>query len=69
MFKGMKKKEPRRKCDRALSLPVFICDTYIRALLPYDCWSCNGRHHQYVLSRCFIPFDCFFNGGKYKQFV
>ena len=48
----------------------FLVDTsdilhiYIRALLPYDCRSCNGCHHQYVFTNIvFIDFFCFI-GGK-----
>lgn len=51
-----KMNEPCRKCDRAHSEE--LSDGYIRALLPYDFLSCNGRHHQYVLF--IIAFIVFF---------
>ena len=42
----------------------YILHIYIRALLPYDCRSCNGCHHQYVFTNIvFIDFFCFI-GGK-----
>ena len=44
------------------SFYIYIVHIYIRALLPYDCRSCNGCHHQYV-------FTNIFDRGKYKHIV
>ena len=65
----LNEKSPVAWCDRALFVFYYILHIYIRALLPYDCRSCNGCHHQYVFTNIvFIDFFCFI-GGKYKHFV
>ena len=51
------------------SFYIYIVHIYIRALLPYDCRSCNGCHHQYVFTNIvFIIFFIFYR-GKYKHIV
>ena len=60
----LNEKSPVAWCDRALFVFYYILHIYIRALLPYDCRSCNGCHHQYVFTNIvFIDFFCFI-GGK-----
>ena len=36
----------------------------MRALLPYDCRSCNGRHHQYVFTCIVIIANCYLTGAN-----
>ena len=36
----------------------------MRALLPYDCRSCNGRHHQYVFTNIVLIVFCNFMGAN-----
>ena len=59
----LNEKSPVAWCDRALFVFYYILHIYIRALLPYDCRSCNGCHHQYVFTNIvFIDFFCFIRG-------
>ena len=50
LFWGMppKRKEPRRLVRQGSFCFLLYMYIYTRALLPYDCLSCNGCHHQYV---------------------
>src|SRR5699024_5281630 len=53
----LNEKSPVAWCDRALFVFYYILHIYIRALLPYDCRSCIGSHHQYVFTNIvFIDF-------------
>ena len=36
----------------------------MRALLPYDCQSCNGRHHQYVFTNIVLIVICYLTGAN-----
>ena len=51
------------------SFYIYIVHIYIRALLPYDCRSCNGCHHQYVFTNIVFIIFFIFDRGKYKHIV
>ena len=51
------------------SFYIYIVHIYIRALLPYDCRSCKGCHHQYVFTNIVFIIFFIFDRGKYKHIV
>ena len=65
----LKRKEPRRLVRQGSFYIYHILHIYIRALLPYDCRSCNGCHHQYVFTNIVFIVFFYFNRGKYKHIV